>query len=280
MTNSNLLIVISLAFYMALSFTSCKDEPIEPIIKTAYMVGEVVNSQSGSGLPNATLKFYESLDKEPVFQVRTNQDGYYGANDAVVGVFTCEITADNFYTMTIENFEIYEEDSLNSFEPITMVKVLSVSEGELRIVVNWGGNIEDLDSHLTGPISGSAERFHMYYTEPAPLGSNVNLDLGDSYQYGPETITIYSYAIGTYRFSVYNYSTPSYAGALEIYNSPVTVKVFNNAGLLQTYTAPAASSLDGNTWCVFEIYVTGGLPTFVTKNTYTYFVDESNISKK
>src|SRR5690606_12402407 len=73
-------------------------------------------------------------------------------------------------------------------------------EGALRLVLAWGQTPADLDAHLTGP-NGTGGRFHVYWVERS-YGA-TRLDVDDTQSYGPETITVFPTAAGTYRYSVH-----------------------------------------------------------------------------
>ncbi|HUW07005.1 MAG TPA: hypothetical protein VMW01_12165 [Williamwhitmania sp.] len=282
-----------LAMIVAVGFSSCSKDSSTPDRQKTSITGQIINSQTGEGLANATLSFYDAASKSPalndvqqtatsssaVFVIHTDANGFYNSTEAYVGTFTLIIIADNFYAQTINNFVISLDPLENEFDPITVVQELGTGDGVLRIVLTWGLSPDDLDSHLTGPISGSSSRFHMYYGDSDPISSNVNLDVDDVTSYGPETTTILSYTDGVYRYSVHNYSNSDITGALEIYQSPTTVRVFNNTGLIKTYTAPVTTSTSGDTWVVFEINVSNGTPTIVDKNAYT-FVGSDDVAKK
>ncbi len=282
-----------LATIVAVGLSSCSKDDSTPDRQKTTISGQIINSQTGEGLANATLSFYDAASKSPslngvqpasassgaVFTVTTDASGYYSSTEAYAGTFNLIITAENFYTQTISGFVVSTDPLENEFEPITVVQELGTGDGVLRIVLTWGLNPYDLDSHLTGPIPGSSNRFHMYYGDSEPIGSNVNLDVDDVSSYGPETTTILSYTNGVYRYSVHNYSNTDITGALEIYQSPATVRVFNNDGLIKTYTAPLATATSGDTWVVFEINVSNGTPTIVDQNTYTY-VGSDEVAKK
>lgn len=129
--------------------------------------------------------------------------------------------------------------------------------GALRVVLTWGENPSDLDSHLTGP-DGQGGRFHVYYSNQSANGSSLDLD--DVTSYGPETITLVPQAVGTYRYSVHNFTTQSNAGAQGIFTSPAVVRVFNSDGQECSFKAPAPTAanggIDADTWRVFEVEAT------------------------
>ena len=97
--------------------------------------------------------------------------------------------------------------------------------GEIRMVLNWGENPSDLDSHLKTPqING--QEYHIMYnnrgsSESIPF---VTLDVDDTNGYGPETITIKQAYGGIYLYYIYQYSSNgefSGSGAsIQIFNSP------------------------------------------------------------
>jgi hypothetical protein len=58
---------------------------------------------------------------------------------------------------------------------------------------------------------------------------------------------------GVYRYSVHNFSDQSQSGTLGIEQSPAQVKLYDDAGLVQTHRPPSATTTAGNTWRVFEI---------------------------
>ncbi len=276
MKKINFFSIFAFILVLVVSFSSCKKDDLLP----ATITGTIINSQTGEGLANATLSFYEEGNKsgDPVFIIVTDSYGSFASSEAFVGTFTLIITAPNFIETTLTGFVISAIAEENYFPPITMVQNLG-TDGVLRIVLTWGVDPYDLDSHLTGPISGSVDRFHMYFSDDTPVNSNVNLDVDDTYSYGPETTTIISYTDGMYRYSVHNYSNSTESGASEAYSSPATVRIYNSSGLIKTYTCPSASATAGDTWVVFELNVAGGVPTIVDKNTFYLFGSASSVTK-
>jgi hypothetical protein len=77
------------------------------------------------------------------------------------------------------------------------------------VVLTWGPEPGDLDAHLSGPICGSTDRFHVTFRDMNPV-PYAELDVDDLDGEGPETMTIWAYngvwAAGEYDFWVDNYS--------------------------------------------------------------------------
>ena len=120
----------------------------------------------------------------------------------------------------------------------TITPVLSGSD--LRIVLTWGASPSDLDSHLTGPTTGSS-RFHVYYASKTTTG--VTLDVDDTTSYGPETITITQFLPGVYRYSVHDYSNRASSSSSTMSNqSNAQVKVFQGSSLIATFNMPTGQT--------------------------------------
>ena len=231
------------------------------ILGSANISGTIINSQTGQGLSNATVSFYVNQSQSnPSLQVTTDSWGDYEITNGPTGTFSGRIEATGFFTRTIENV-VFTSGS-NDLDPEIVVE--APEQGEIRIVLTWGYDPSDLDSHITGP--DGSDRFHVYYSNKT-FGSDVNLDVDDMSSYGPETVTISAFSSGTYRYSVHNYSDQSTSGGSEIASSPAKVEVYNESGLQQVYNAPSFTG-SGNTWRVFEISVSGSTATFNAINQY------------
>ncbi|MBX6424252.1 carboxypeptidase regulatory-like domain-containing protein [Thermosulfurimonas sp. F29] len=155
------------------------------------------------------------------------------------------------------------------------------ARGDIRIVLTWGEEPHDLDSHLTGPRADNPEeRFHVFYAaknncDASPCDPNIPawLDVDDTTSYGPETITITKvdghFVPGRYRYSVHHYS-----GDLNIPQSQATVKIFIGDRLVKTYTppepAPGQEVGDDWVWTVCDIMIDEqGNVSILDVNTYT-----------
>ena len=122
----------------------------------------------------------------------------------------------------------------------------------MRIVLNWGAQPLDLDSHLVYPGS------HVYFK--AMTGTDALLDVDDISSYGPETITIARKHAGVrYVYAVHDYSdrdNPTTA----LSQSGAIVFVYIGKTLIKTYYIPKNSI--GNLWTVFAVTESGEFQTF------------------
>jgi hypothetical protein len=115
----------------------------------------------------------------------------------------------------------------------------------LRVVLDWGSEPADLDSHLVYADS------HVFFE--AKQGDGANLDVDDTNGYGPETITIEKRKQGVkYLYAVHNYSEGDRRGSKSLSNSSqAKVFVYIGSSLVRTFRPPAGKS--GNTWIAFGI---------------------------
>lgn len=118
-----------------------------------------------------------------------------------------------------------------------------------RIVLTWGENPNDLDSHMVGTLS-SGESFHVYYGHKSQMDGDTevcNLDIDDTTSYGPETITLNATTDQPYYYYIYRY-----AGSGTVATSGAQIKVYHGADSVRTFNVPTGLG-DGDYWNVFAI---------------------------
>jgi hypothetical protein len=121
-------------------------------------------------------------------------------------------------------------------------------EGQTRIVLTWGENPRDLDSHLLGP-DGEGGQFHIYYANRGSLDQPpyAVLDTDDTSSFGPETITIDRQLDGTYCYYVYHFG-----GSGTLATSEANVAVYQNNERVGDYDVPTDQG-DDRFWTVFTL---------------------------
>lgn len=195
--------------------------------------GVVVDAVTGKGVANAALTFRPKNSSHQTVEETTDSSG----------VFRAELEADDYeitikasgyisedFTFTVEKGKSY------SGEQFVISPELS---GEARIVLEWGAQPTDLDSHLKGTVDGG-NSIHVYYgSKKASSGGSAiaELDLDDTDGYGPETTTIHNLE-GVYTFSVVDFTrsgTMAENGAIvKIYlpgQDPVVVELNTSSGV-------------------------------------------------
>ena len=200
--------------------------------------------------------------------------GTFTIDGIATGTYTVTISADGYLDVNLTNVMIVE--GLNTLPQTTAT--VAPPAGSFRIVLSWGTQPSDLDSHLTGP-DGEGGRFHVYFSNRT-FGDVADLDRDDTSGEGPETITVAPTTAGTYRYSVFNYSDQTATGSQGIagtesdLDSPAFVQVYDDQRLLREYRAPAPTP--GDTWRVFEMNVANGNVTINDVNSYVTAGTSSN----
>ena len=226
--------------------------PSVPHIKTDFpgagtIKGVIKDAFTGLPLAGATLKFRQNMnnrDGDIAATVTTEADGSFTAN-VQVGQYTIELSLSGHATEFFHAHCLGGQDTDGQGHSISPI----LNEGEVRIILNWGETPSDLDSHLTGPLEGT-DRFHVYFDNKAPAGSNANLDVDDTNSFGPETITITESREGVYRYSVHNYSDKGATTSSTLAASGCHVRVINDEQEIEEFYVPNEA---GTLWTVFEI---------------------------
>ena len=129
-----------------------------------------------------------------------------------------------------------------------------LQDGEIRIVLTWGRNPRDLDSHLTVPLSGGGSS-HLAYYNMSVYDNGVLvafLDVDDVDSYGPETITIYhSPPGGVFTYFVHDFTNRDRASSTALANSGANVKVYFGNNSMREFNVPPG--IVGDTWYVFTL---------------------------
>lgn len=196
--------------------------------------------------------------------VMTGADGRYTVN-LPAGVYTGQLTKTGFITTYVVGVSL--SDSFNQNEDATAIKI--PASDEIRIVLTWGENPRDEDSHLLGPTP-NGRSFHTWYGDRETHYQGelyADLDHDDVDSYGPETTTIRKRVDGKYQFYVHNYSGNGYDGTETLRNSAAKVEIYSGStgAPVKTYHIPTGN---GNElyWYVFDMEVDGAELTFTDYN--------------
>ncbi len=205
-----------------------------------FVEGLVINAVTGNGMSaNLKVRAQGQRSGEVLLDTSASSNGSYRL-ELKEGNYLVEVTASGFIT---EFFEItVQENVTKSNENFTISPTLA--QGEVRVVLEWGAEPQDLDTHAIG-TSSSGVSFHISYTNRSVAsGGNqiANLDVDDRDGYGPETFTLYD--VG----AEFNYQVFDFTQSGTIGGCGATVKVYLPGQSPVTYQSPAGS---GNTWNVF-----------------------------
>ena len=182
------------------------------------------------------------------YSVTSDVNGNYSFTGVPGGYYTAQVTGAGYATASFTVVVIGGTSLGNQNMSITPVLLGS----DIRFVLTWGESPADLDSHLTGPISGST-RFHVYFSNklyPSTGTAVATLDHDDTSSYGPETITLTRTSGGVYRYSVFDYTDRAATTGSALAGSGAQVRVYQGSSLIGTYNVPNHA---GNLWKVLEI---------------------------
>ncbi len=173
----------------------------------------------------------------------TGENGQFSFENIPSGYYTVEMIKDG-YAVSYANITI--APGSNS----TQTGYLSptMSDSEYRIVLSWGANPSDLDSHLEG-THPNGDYAHVYFGNQSGSvnGKDIYLDIDDTSSYGPETITFEADPESSYEYYIV-----WYAGSGTWKDSEAVINVYNGTRHVAVYTVPEADNSSGR-WSVFKI---------------------------
>lgn len=227
--------------------------------------GYIKNALTGQAVSGVKIEFrkdWNNTSVGPVVKtVYTNTSGWYSL-ELQLGNYTATISKEGFVTTSF-NIVVLKQRKPQQNSTISPF----VSGETWQIVLEWGENPRDLDSHVVGTLSNGSS-FHTYYSRKSAWENGIevcNLDVDDRYSYGPETITLKATNTTPYYYYVYNY-----AGTGTLATSGAKVTVLKGGSKVATYNVPVNQG-SGRYWNIFAI-VDGRL---IIKNTVTSSADVS-----
>lgn len=245
-------------------------------INGAVRNAHIPNTSNNNGIPNTNVSLFTGQGAFGRFVDRRTTDA--------AGGFSFTGLAAGVYTLFASNSEFGDCQrtaiSLSSNNAANQDLNCSKTDDTTRIVLTWGTAPRDLDAHLTGPMAGSANRFHVYYPS-ASRGSLTaspfaSLDVDVRQALGPETISIKTLAPGVYRYSVHDFTNRNSATSTELGNSRAKVELFRPGAIApEVYFVP---NQRGNLWTVFELVGSANDDVTVTpRNEMGLVADEATI---
>jgi uncharacterized protein YjdB len=243
-------------FNVAVQGTATTNVGIIPLAPTssgtATISGRVVDAVTGSSVVGATLIARSGVNAtsgSPVIQITTGANGYVATLPA--GTYTVSGSASGYIPGTATIAAIGGASLSNQNIVATPVG----SGNTIRIVLTWGAQPRDLDSHMfvPAPCSSSTACEVAYYQrivlDVDGTTTLAQLDQDVTGGFGPETITIPSQRSGTYTYFVHHFS-----GSQKISTSPASVKVFRGSQQIAQFSPPAnAGCGGGDVWNVFTL---------------------------
>ena len=197
--------------------------------------GYVYDATSGGVLQGALVSITGPASR----QTTTDETGLYLFEDLQYGTY--EVTA------AISGYISLSRTVDHSAQVTTSIFALSqqLQAGQYRIVLSWGENPADLDSHVWTTLGDVI--YEIYYGDQGSAATVpfILLDTDDVDGYGPETITIYQLT-NTTVFAVKNYSSDP-----AITTSGAQVEVYSGSQKIGNYSVPTSGT--GIWWYVFDL---------------------------
>ncbi len=212
-------------------------------------MGDAFNyASNGNGmapLVNALIIIREGINNHfgpEVFRTTGDANGF-AILSLKPGMYTAEIIASGYETMYY-TFAANPHVSGNHYEFYASPEL---AEGEIAIVLTWGYQPSDLDSHLFTTKSSTS---HIWYGgSDDSFGSYLDVD--DTTSYGPETVTIRQFSRENYyKYCVVDFTECS-AGeydSTKLSESGAIVSVYGKGGLLTSLRMPT-----GVRACIWEV---------------------------
>lgn len=268
----------------------------------ATMSGYAINALTGSNISGVTVKFRPGWDRKVGALAKiydtdtdavttTNSYGRYTV-DLMEGNYTAEFSKEGFVT-GYANVVCFKDNSADQDCTLTPV----MAENEYRIVLTWGENPWDLDSHLSGPLDEYGDRFHVYYSNRSATASTedgnvtvAKLDHDDTSSYGPETITLIKLSNDSvYHYAVHDFTNRNSSESKALSMSGAKIVVYHGNSVIATFNVPIDKV--GTAWNVFDIQGNQLIPVNTMENisspgsvtmqdatsTYALYADEEKV---
>ncbi len=206
-------------------------------------------SQTSIEVLSATIKDQKIADAQVVIQ-RNGEQSLTAVSDA-----TGKANYNSTYPDTSDNLVIIKKNGYSTLVVKCPCNGMSYALSpamkgldSMRVVLSWGNNPFDLDSHMIYPGN------HLYFNNK--LGSNGNLDVDDVDGFGPETITLTKRENGhSYVYAVHDFTDKNQPATMDLSASQAKVFVYVGESLVRTYYIPTGQK--GNLWTVFRVNENG-----------------------
>jgi len=238
----------------------------------AYVSGRVVDS-NGNPVEGAEVKCWGRgwyQQRWASGETSTNINGTFRRIPVEVGVLFKYQALKGGHKSAVSNIS----RSLTQGEEYNVGDIL-LDAPLVQIILTWGENPSDLDSHLTARLDDNTT-FHVYWSSKGSLSGApyANLDTDDTTSYGPEVTSISRLRQGTYRYSVRHYYG---TGTIETSGAEVNL-VIPSVGIYR-FTPPAGQPNGTLIWRIVDIIVdsTGHVAAINPVNDYVTGGDPSEL---
>lgn len=238
--------------------------------------GQIKNAVTGEGIKDCKYKVRKDWSNRSGDIV---QEGVFDDSEYTLtlpsGNYTLIVEKSGFSTNSI-NIAITENNNEEQNIILSPISSGTGTNGVFRVVLTWGEQPYDLDSHLFGPTDDSgADLFHTFYSAKTATAGDIklaDLDIDDVTSYGPETTTVYKIEKGSkYSFYVHDYTNRDNPDSGALADSEAKVELYINNDYYVFYVP---TNEIGTVWHVFDYDPNTGLimaanDFSTTMNTYS-----------
>lgn len=246
--------------------------------------GVIRDAVTNEPLEGVTLNLYEGWNSSAAPNtskrtLTTNSNGEFRYNTTTLFGNVIGLPSGNYtltaskegYSNTSYNIVIYP-GTTDDNPAINETMSPDMNDGAYRIVLTWGVDPWDLDSHLVADTD-TGNSIHVSFMDMDPSPNYANLDVDDVDSYGPETITITNFdGLSNIRYAVHDYTNREQMTSTALSNSGAVVRLYKGSQLLRTFNVP--TGYGGTEWDVFSLDSTGRITVI---NTMTYTEDPTDV---
>lgn len=250
---------------------------VEESDNSTELSGYAINALTGDNISDVTVKLRPGWNRKTGALAKiygtdtdavttTNSYGCYSL-EMEEGTYTAEFSKEGFVT-GYANVVCFEGNSTSQDGSMTPI----LNENEYRIVLTWGEDPWDLDSHLSGPRNEEGDRFHVYFSNRSATASTedgnvtvAKLDHDDTSSYGPETITLIKLSNDSvYHYAVHDYTNKYSSESKALSMSGAKIVVYHGNSVIATFNVPINKV--GTVWNVFDIQGNQLIPVNTMEN--------------
>lgn len=251
--------------------------PIDEAFSGDGIISEIIrdafDGQGISGADNLVREGVNTQEGPLVASLISESNGTYSISNIAGGNYTLEVSKNQHQTAYSSVISIGEQNTTNQNVTLTP----NIADDEIPVIRDWRATPADLDAHLTGPVPGSSNRFHVFFANQqfyhnSELYAALDYDVVNGY--GPETVTIYQQTNGVYRYSVHDYTNRLSTTSKALSASNARVRLYAGNQLLNTFHVHG--NTHGTLWTVFEMDGNNIMPV----NEMTFESNPGTVTKK
>ena len=238
-------------------FWSCGKSEVH-YVSRGSISGTIKDGANGNVISGVVIT--ENIDN---LNTTSDNSGNFSFSELLPGTRTFTFTHDDY---SVQSLELSVESKVDSNYSVSLLNS-NLSSNVITIVLTWGETPRDLDSYLYVPTTSSS-RTLVYLSnrgdEDRADPPHAYLDRDDTYQYGPETITVRFLSGSTDYNGTYSYFVNKYSSTGDFKDSNAIVRVYKDGSFIREWKASTTAT--ERYWLVFDMASDG---TLTSQDTYS-----------